>query len=142
VAAATAVPGGRNRTHPIQWAVPAEWIYGLERMRLKTCPTAIKPEHWLQLQDAAKRFVELWGGQAAGLGWLALDIFGCHPERPSDYYDCMGLIRIVAGADLRLMGTGVVTLQTRSGRLMRVSKPADVRGRILIWDLAPGGSEF
>jgi hypothetical protein len=128
--------------YPIPSRVPADWIDGLERMRLKTCPIAVHPKHWLQLQDAARRFVELWGEQAAGLGWSALDVFGCHPERPSDRADCMGLVWMVTGADPKLMGRRIVALRTRSGRLITVSKSADVRERILIWGLASGGTDF
>src|SRR5471030_655975 len=65
----------RNRAYPSRWRVLADWTDGLERMRLKTCPITVNPKHWLRLQDVAKRFVELWGEQAAGLGWSALDIF-------------------------------------------------------------------
>jgi hypothetical protein len=133
---------GRNRAHSIGWRVPADWIDGLGHMQRRTCPIAITPKHWLQLEDAAKRFLELWGEQAAGLGWSALDVFGCHPERPSDRYDCMGLVWTVTGADLQAMGSGVAALRTRSGRLITVSKSADVHERILIWDLAPGDTDF
>ena len=132
----------RNPTYPFRSLVPAEWIDGLQRMRLRTCPIAINPQRWLQLQDAATRFLELWGGQAAGLGWSALDVFGCHPEYPSDRDDYMGLIWLVTDADLQVMGPGIAMLRTRSKRLIRTSKSADVRERIPIWDLAPGGTDF
>jgi hypothetical protein len=132
----------RNRAYPSRWRVLADWTDGLERMRLKTCPITVNPKHWLRLQDVAKRFVELWGEQAAGLGWSALDIFGCHPERPSDRYDCMGLVWMVPDADPQAMGSEIVILRTRSGQLIKLSKSADVRERILIWDLAPGGIDF
>lgn len=132
---------GRNRTHFVRWRVPADWIDGLERMRVRTRPGAINPNHWLQLQDAAQRLLELWGEQAAGLGWSALDVFGCHPERPSDRTDCMGLVWTVTRADPLAMGRWIVAVRTRSGRLMTVSKSADVCERILIWDL-PGGADF
>src|SRR4051794_9841143 len=56
---------GRNRTYPVRCRVPADWIDGLERMPLRACPIAIHPKHWLQLQDAARRFVGQWGEQAA-----------------------------------------------------------------------------
>src|SRR5258707_455395 len=135
-------PDQIGRSYPIRRWVPADWIDGVERMHRRTCAIAINPNHWLQLRDAAKRFLELWGEQAAGLGWSALDIFGCHPERPSDRCDCMGLVWTVTGADLQAMGSGVAALRTPSGRLITVSKSADVQERILIWDLTPGGPDF
>ncbi len=133
---------GRNRTNSILLRVPADWIDGVERMRLRTCPISINPKHWLELQDAAERLLKLWGEQAAGLGWSALDVFGCHPERPSDRTDCKGLVWMVTGADPQAMGRGMVALRTRSGRLITVSKSADVCERILLWDLPSGGGDF
>ncbi len=132
---------GWHRSYPMR-RVPADWSDGMERMHRKTCPLAINPNHWVQLQDAAKRFLELWGEQAAGLGWSALDVFGCHPARPSDRYDCMGLVWMVISADLQAMGSEVAALRTRSGRLITVSKSAGVHERILIWHLAPGDTDF
>jgi hypothetical protein len=123
-------------------ATPMTWIAGLEAFDQKPCPIAVEPKRWLQLQEDTKHFVDRWGKQAAALGWSALNIFGCHPERPADRYDFMGLIWIIAGADIRAMGTDVVTLQTRSGALQRTWKCGDVRGQILVWELAPGGSDF
>jgi hypothetical protein len=131
---------GRNRSYPIRRWVPADWIDGMERMRCRTCPTAINPKHWLELVKAGERVLD-WGEQAAALGWSALDVFGCHPAAPYRY-DCMGLVWMVTGADLKAMGPSIAALRTHSGRLITVSRSADVRERILVWDLAPGGADF
>src|SRR5260370_3792538 len=121
--------------------IPTDWALCLRSIAEKPCPMMIEPKRWLQLQKDANRFVDLWGRQAAALGWSSLDIFGCHPLRRSDRYDCMGLIWMVTGADLQAMGSRVAALRTPSGRLITVSKSADVQERILIWGLTPGGPD-
>jgi hypothetical protein len=126
---------GRKRAHPMRWRVPDDWTEGLKRMRHRPCPIAINPKHWLLLQDAAMRFVELWGEQAAALGWSALDIFGCHPTHPADRYETMGLVWMIADAEVVAMGAEVANIRNAAGALQMVWKCPVSHGRILLWDL-------
>jgi hypothetical protein len=89
----------------------------------------------MQLHKDASRFVDQWGGQAAALGWSTLDVFGCHPTRPADRYDAMGLVWMIADAEVVAMGAEIANLRKATGILQRVWKCPVARGRILPWDL-------
>jgi hypothetical protein len=131
-------PLGSAQSGPAQHTpanVPADWVAGLERLNTMACPISVEGKRWSQLQEDAKRFVDAWGGHAAALGWSALDIFGCHPALPSCRQDCMGLVWLVAGAEIRAMSTEVVTLRRSSGSLRRARKSAVIYGRTLAWEL-------
>jgi hypothetical protein len=101
----------------------------------KPCPITIGPKRWLRLQEDANRFVALWGRQAAALGWSTLDIFGCHPTHPADRYDTMGLVWMIADAEVVAMGAEVINLRNAAGTLQRVWKCPVAHGRIFAWDL-------
>jgi hypothetical protein len=115
--------------------IPADWAAGLRGIAEKPCPMTIEPKRWLQLQRDADRFLGQWGVQAAALGWSTLDIFGCHPTHPADRYDAMGLVWMIAAAEIVAMGAEVAKLRKTSGTLQRVWKCAVDRRRILPWNL-------
>jgi hypothetical protein len=116
-------------------SVPADWVAGLQRLNAMTCPVSVEPNRWLQLQGDANRFVDAWGRQAAALGWSTLDIFGCHPTHPADRYDAMGLVWMIADAEVVAMGAEVANLRKAPGTLQRVWKCPVAPGRILAWHL-------
>jgi hypothetical protein len=126
--------GGAEARQPLT-DIPTDWTSGLLGIAEKPCPIAIDPKRWLQLQADAKRFVDQWGGQAAALGWSTLDIFGCHPTHPADRYDTMGLVWMIADAEVVAMGAEVANLRKAPGALQRVWKCPVDRGRTLPWDL-------
>jgi hypothetical protein len=115
--------------------IPTDWAAGLRAIAEKRCPIAIEPKRWLQLQEDANRFVDQWGRQAAALGWSGLDIFGCHPTRPADRYDAMGLVWMIVDAEVVAMGAELAQLRKASGTLQRVWKCAVDRRRTLPWNL-------
>jgi hypothetical protein len=115
--------------------IPTDWAAGLRAIAEKPCPIAIEPKRWLQLQGDANRFVDQWGGQAAALGWSMLDIFGCHPTHPADRYDAMGLVWMIADAEVVALRPEVANLRKAAGTPQRVWKCAADRARILPWDL-------
>ncbi|MDO8397971.1 MAG: hypothetical protein Q7T45_09125 [Bradyrhizobium sp.] len=115
--------------------IPTDWTSGLLGIAEKTCPITIEPKRWLRLQEDANRFVALWGRQAAALGWSTLDIFGCHPTHPANRYDSMGLVWMIADAEVVAMGTEVVNLRKAAGTLKRFWKCPVAHGRIFAWDL-------
>ena len=114
---------------------PTEWAALLHGFTERPCPITIEPKRWLQLQEDARRLVDQWGGQAAALGWSTSDMFGCHPTHPTERYDAMGLVWMVADAEIVAMGAEVVNLRKASGTLQRVWKCPIAHGRILAWNL-------
>jgi hypothetical protein len=115
--------------------IPTDWAAGLRGIAEKPCPITIEPKRWLRLQEDANRFVALWGRQAAALGWSTLDIFGCHPTHPADRYDTMGLVWMIADAEVVALGAEVINLRNAAGTLQRVWKCPVAHGRIFAWDL-------
>jgi hypothetical protein len=114
--------------------IPTDWVLGLRAMAETPCPITIEPKRWLQLRHDAQRFVDQWGPQAAALGWSTLDIFGCHPTHRGSL-DYMGLVWMVAGAEVVAIGARVANLRNSAGTLQRVWKCAVDVSRILLWDL-------
>ena len=115
--------------------IPTDWAAGLQGIAGKPCPVMIEPKRWLQLQKDANRFVDQWGRQAAALGWSTLDIFGCHPTHPTDRYDAMGLVWMIADTEIVAMGAELVNVRKAYRTLQRVWKCPVAHGRILAWDL-------
>jgi hypothetical protein len=115
--------------------IPTNWASGLLGIAEKPCPITIEPKRWLQLQEDANRFVDQWGRQAAALGWSALDIFGCHPTRPTDRYDTMGLVWMIADAEVVAMSAEIASLRNAAGTHQGLWRCPIAHGRILAWDL-------
>jgi hypothetical protein len=115
--------------------IPTDWTAGLLAIADKPSPVTIKPNRWLQFRGDASRFVDQWGGQAAALGWSTLDVFGCDPTHPADRFDTMGLVWMIADAEIVAMGPEVVNLRNASGTRQRIWKCPVVNGRILVWEL-------
>jgi hypothetical protein len=115
--------------------IPTDWATGLQGIAEKPCPVMIEPKRWLQFQGDASRFVDRWGGQAAALGWSSLDIFDCHPTHPTDRYDAMGLVWMIADTEVVAMGAEVAKIRKAAGTLQRVWKCPVAHGRILAWEL-------
>jgi hypothetical protein len=116
--------------------IPTDWVAGLRAIAERPCPITIEPKRWRQFQGDANRFVDQWGKQAAALGWSTLDIFGCHPTHPADRYDTtMGLVWMIADAEVVAMGAEVANLRKSTGTLQRAWKGPVANGRIHAWDL-------
>jgi hypothetical protein len=62
-------------------------------------------------------------------------LFGCHPTHPADRYNSMGLVWMIADAEVVAMGAEVVNLRKAAGTLQRVWKCPVAHGRIFAWDL-------
>ena len=52
---------------------------------------------WRQLMIDAERFLDLWGAQAASLGWRGWELFGCHRRAPWGRIQGMGLVLLLRG---------------------------------------------
>lgn len=116
-------------------SIPGDWAAGLSAMSKKPCPISVEAKRWLQLQRDAQRFVDQWGQQSAALGWSTLDIFGCHPTNPEHRFDQMGLIWIIAGAEIIAISAEVASIRNSAGTHQRVWKCAADGARVLLWDL-------
>ena len=88
--------------------VPREWAEGFARLDLASPPAGFDAKRWRTLIDDGGKFLDRWGGEAARLGWSALDLLGAHPVAPAFRYD--------AAADEIHQAGGVVS-ESRSNRV-------------------------
>jgi hypothetical protein len=91
----------------------------------------------------ARRFLELWGAQAAMLGWGDWELFGCHCRAPWGRIQGMGLILLLRGSEVVALTEREAALRTsRGARQTYRRKPVDPlhpAERRLIWQLQDGG---
>ncbi len=115
--------------------VPEEWVQGV-------CDLMVMPPHadwkegdWRTLQEDARRFLKEWAGQAHGLGWDALDLFGAHPTKPTARLDCAGLVPLLRGRAVLALTEDSAAIKTASGRSLtfgrRIPPPTE---RCLVWE--------
>jgi hypothetical protein len=66
-------------------------------------PNTVPRHRWRQFVDDCKNFLsssEDWADRAAILGWDAMALFGCAPNRPLDYFGSAGLLWAINGGRL------------------------------------------
>jgi hypothetical protein len=92
----------RERRGPI----PIDWIQGVACLHPDRPPNDVPRHRWRQFVDDCKNFLsspDKWAERAARLGWDAMALFGCAPNRPLDYFGSAGLlwaIRLVEPATI------------------------------------------
>jgi hypothetical protein len=80
---------------------------------------------WRQLMIDAERFLDLWGTQAASLGWQDWELFGCHRRAPWGRIQGMGLVLLLRGRELAALTESEAAIRTASGaRQTYYRKPA------------------
>jgi hypothetical protein len=91
----------------------------------------------------ARRFLELWGAQAAMLGWRDWELFGCHCRAPWGRIQGMGLALLLRGSEVAALTEREAALRTpRGARQTYLRKPVDplhAAERCLIWQLQDEG---
>jgi hypothetical protein len=88
---------------------------------------------WQQLIADGHRFLDVWGAEAARLGWGTLDLFGVHPGAPAARYDVMGLIPMVRGGEvIAIEPTRATTRMPSGGLLTYLRRPQP--GAVPIWN--------
>lgn len=125
--------------------IPPDWRAGLGRLLAMPRPRpVVVPALWETVQRASA-WLDTTGTLAAahGLGWDALDIWGCHPEHPMQRYDLMGLAWCMSGATVSTINAGEALLvKNLNGNVLRVQRrSAEPQARqrrdpvVLAWDL-------
>ena len=85
--------------------IPPQWIEGATRLRGMSLPAAVPNVVWTALLAATARFIAGgWTPEAAALGWSALDLWGCHPERPAQRLDLAGALWLIGADDVTAIG--------------------------------------
>jgi hypothetical protein len=109
----------------------AEALLALDRR----CPGRVPIERWWQCLDDARAFQQVWGEQAAALGWTADELFGLHKQPANPHpsysrlsrYDCTGLIWLLQGRHVTVLTDNAAVINTPSGGTLtyrKYGKPA------------------
>ena len=95
---------------------------------------------WNQLLADAEAFVaDGWAAQARALGWTALDLFGCDPDRPFARIDQQGLCWQLNGRKVIALTATAATIETPSGAHLTYRRSPGRKGQMLPWHRRGGG---
>lgn len=109
--------------------MPREWAEGFATLCTIPPPALFNPDRWRQIVDDGGHFLDLWGRQAALLGWKALDVFGVNPAAPESRYDSMGLVPLLNGRRVSAITADTARIE-RGGTFYRQNMNAN---SIAIW---------
>ena len=115
--------------------VPAEWIDGVARLQHMAASSGWTDLEWRQFQTDAMAFLTTWGAQAHGMGWTAVDLFGCHPRAPRARYDAMGLVLMLGGHSVVAMGERMARIGIRDGVTQSFNRRQCITEPVLIWEI-------
>ena len=94
---------------------PDNWVQGAADLLVLPCPESCSTERWEALQEDSYCFLRDWAPQAHELGWTALDLFGVHPVKPWERFDCMGLVPLLNGAAVVALSDIEATIEKPNG---------------------------
>jgi hypothetical protein len=117
--------------------MPRAWAAGFARLDVTRPPEGFAEARWRTAIEDGSRFLDLWGGPAAQLGWRPEDIFGVHPAAPPVRYSMSLAFMIAGGEVVALTGEGA-RVRSRSGNVFayrRRSEP-DV---VVVWEIVDEG---
>ena len=99
-------------------------------------PSGFSPERWRQVVDATGIFLDRWGAEAIACGWSDFDVFGCHPDRPTARFDCMGLVLLLDRCEVVGIDPDGADLVSASVARQRFYRRALPHGTVALWQLA------
>jgi hypothetical protein len=108
--------GERTATIEHDGRIPREWAGDLSRLDPDRPPADVPLQRWEQFVDDARRFLS--GGfaeRAVALGWGAVDLFGCDPDRPFARIDRAGLCWLIAGNRIADLSDEAAIIETWTG---------------------------
>ena len=122
--------------------LPVEMLDGVRAILAADGAQGIPPNRWPQIQRDARQLVERrWPHRALELGWTTADLFGCDRRAPWYRLDRSGLVLILGDHEVVELDTGVATLGTRAGSVLRYRRRPPAEPPVaLLWEiLTPRG---
>ncbi len=117
-------------------SVPETWTQGICDLLAMPCPASCPEEWWEALREDAYHFLRDWAARAHELGWTALDLFGVHPERPLERFDCMGLVPLLNGAGVTALSDTEAVIEKPNGARLAFHRRGQVPDETcLVWEL-------
>ena len=122
--------------------VPEAWTQGVADLLALPCPASCPAERWEALREDAYHFLRDHAARAHELGWTALDLFGVHPEKPWERFDCMGLVPLLNGARVVVLSDNEAMVEKPNGSRATFHRRGQVPDETcLIWELGEGRCE-
>lgn len=115
--------------------VPLAWAEGYDAICMMPPPVDFWPERWRRTVDATGVSLDRWAGEAIRCGWSDLDVFGCHPDRPTVRRDCMGLILLLDRCQVVSVDPDGADLVTVTGARQRFYRRPLPPGTVALWEL-------
>ncbi len=116
--------------------VPEAWVQGVADLLAMTCPASCPAERWEALREDAYHFLRGHAALAHELGWPTLDLFGVHPEKPLERFDCAGLILVLNGAAVVALSDTEAVIEKPNGSRLTFRRRGQVPDEAcLIWGL-------
>jgi hypothetical protein len=112
------------------------WVEAFARLDYARPPADVPSRRWVQLIDDIARFMNgEFIHKAARLGWTALDLFGCDPEKPFARIDQQGLCWLIAGNRLIHLSESGAIIETWTGARQTWRPKPSEPDRVLPWQL-------
>jgi len=131
-----AEPINKNSAPPVETI--AAWAAGVARLRAAPPPPNYPQHAWQQLIVDAERFLDGWGLQAARLGWVGWELFGCCRHARWHRLDGMGLVLLVRGKEIAALTQAEAVIRTQTGAHQtyrrKPSDPLHPAERCLVWE--------
>jgi hypothetical protein len=126
--------------HPVRLgnadASPKAWVAGLARLDPACPPRDVPLRRWTRFIQDSREFIDQgWAAQAVGLGWTALDLFGCHRQAPFARIAQQGLLWLLNGRRLVALTTEFAAIETASGGRLTYRRAPIETGQVLAWKL-------
>lgn len=99
--------------------VPREWAEAFAQLEARPLPSGVNAATWLAMIDAAGRFLDQWGSQAAALGWTACQLFSLDADFPINRRDRRGVAFFLIGAEVLALTADAITIRI-GGNLQHV----------------------
>ncbi len=116
--------------------VPETWTQGVADLLALPCPASCPAEWWQALREDAYHFLRDWAARAQELGWPPLTLFGVHPEKPRERFDCMGLVPLLNGAAIVALSHSEAVIEKSNGARLTFRRRGQVSDEAcLIWHL-------
>jgi hypothetical protein len=127
-------PPADSRAHHI----PSSWIDGVARLNCHRSFIDVPPLRWRQFLDDCNNFLNSdknWAERAAELGWTAIALFGCSPNRPLSYLGSAGLMWVINGGRLVELHRdwAVIEIAENGSRRVIERRRVDTTKAILPW---------
>jgi len=110
---------------PLKPNIHLQWVEGAGRLQLLSPHPGVPAHRWgIFLNDVGYFIQGCWAERAAGFGWDATSLFGCHPGRPLDHLQGAGLLWRLRGGKINSMHADWAMIEVNGEQQVVHRRPA------------------